>query len=107
MEYNSNFKVPLDPKGRFHSEAEKECSKFFQSANAFVKAAARHPKGWRLLPKGRKKAERKVPSSKFKVQSSKYLRRSLEHKLGRTGEKDTTVSPIPAHMQRAAIHDDV
>ena len=23
-----------------------------------VKAAARHPKGWRLLPKGRKKAER-------------------------------------------------
>jgi hypothetical protein len=36
---SSKFKVPLDPKGRFHSEAEKECSKFFQSANAFVKAA--------------------------------------------------------------------
>ena len=25
---SSKFKVPLDPKGRFHSEAEKECSKF-------------------------------------------------------------------------------
>jgi len=88
------FKVPLDPKGRFHSEAEKECSKFKVLSV-----------GQRLCESG--KAERKVQSSKFKVQSSKYLRRSLEHKLGRTGEKDTTVSLIPAHMQRAAIHDDV
>ncbi len=44
------------------NECKVQCSKFFQSANAFVKAAARHPKGWRLLPKGRKKAERNVQS---------------------------------------------
>jgi hypothetical protein len=29
-------KVPLDPKGRFHSEAEKECSKFKVGANLRV-----------------------------------------------------------------------
>ena len=32
-----------------------------------MKAAARHPEGWRLLPKGRKKAERQVPSFMFNV----------------------------------------